>query len=86
MDDAYYKSKVLAERAAWDFVAERKSRNEICFELAVINPNVVFGPLLNKMSGASIGMFLEVFRGKTERIQNVSYPTCDVRYASFFFS
>jgi len=39
---AYIKSKTLAERAAWDFVANEASG----LELAVINPVGIFGPAL----------------------------------------
>ena len=38
----YAKSKTLAERAAWDFIARRAA----ALELAVVNPVVVFGPVL----------------------------------------
>lgn len=38
----YEKSKTLAERAAWDFVKERNEKKLPCFELAVINPGLVF--------------------------------------------
>lgn len=37
----YAKSKVVAERAAWEFVKERKQKNLPCFELAVINPGYI---------------------------------------------
>ncbi|KAI0641577.1 NAD-P-binding protein [Trametes meyenii] len=39
----YNASKVLAERAAWDFVEKHKS--EISFDLATIAPSWVFGPV-----------------------------------------
>jgi hypothetical protein len=39
---AYYKSKYLAEKAAWDFVNDRINSNLPCFELTVINPGLVF--------------------------------------------
>ncbi|MGH9591998.1 MAG: NAD-dependent epimerase/dehydratase family protein, partial [Bryobacteraceae bacterium] len=39
---AYVKSKTLAERAAWDFIATQGGN----LELAVINPVGVFGPVL----------------------------------------
>src|SRR5438270_6409410 len=39
---AYAKSKTLAERAAWDFVAQQGER----LELSVVNPVGVFGPVL----------------------------------------
>jgi len=47
----YEKSKTLAERAAWDFVASLPA--EQSFELVVINPGLVLGPVLEKDSGTS---------------------------------
>jgi dihydroflavonol-4-reductase len=46
----YYKSKTLAERAAWDFV----SREGGGLELAAINPGGIFGPLLGRQYSESI--------------------------------
>ena len=37
----YPKSKALAEKAAWDFLKEKETKNEKCFELSVINPGFV---------------------------------------------
>jgi dihydroflavonol-4-reductase len=37
----YTKSKIMAERAAWDFVKDRKEKNKKCPELTVINPGYV---------------------------------------------
>jgi dihydroflavonol-4-reductase len=45
----YAKSKTLAERAAWDFVAEEGK-----LELTTINPSVVFGPPLDAAKCTSI--------------------------------
>lgn len=36
----YYKSKTLAEKAAWDFIKSRQEENLPCFELSVINPGM----------------------------------------------
>ena len=44
----YPKSKTLAEKAGWDFVKERESQNQRCFQFSVINPSyvmVIFIPL-----------------------------------------
>ncbi|OSD02226.1 NAD-P-binding protein [Trametes coccinea BRFM310] len=41
----YEASKTLAERAAWDFM--KKHREEIHFDLCVVNPSLVFGPLVD---------------------------------------
>lgn len=55
--EPYSRSKCLAERAAWDFVkAIPDGKNK--FDLAVINPGLVLGPLLNKANSTS----LEVIR------------------------
>src|ERR1700754_3572494 len=40
---AYIKSKTLAERAAWDFIAREGDK----LELSVINPVGIFGPVLS---------------------------------------
>jgi nucleoside-diphosphate-sugar epimerase len=79
MKMAYGKSKVLAEKAAWNFVEERKANNEDCFELAVVHPTLVLGPLLGPSTGASATRFLSVLNNQIEKIPNVYYPTCDVR-------
>jgi nucleoside-diphosphate-sugar epimerase len=47
---AYAKSKALAERAAWDFIAKQGGT----LELSVINPVAVFGPVLGPDYSASI--------------------------------
>jgi nucleoside-diphosphate-sugar epimerase len=46
---AYVKSKTLAERAAWDFIAKEGG-----LELAVVNPVGVFGPVLGPDYSTSI--------------------------------
>ena len=56
---AYEKSKHLAEKAAWDFVAALP--NEEKFEIATINPGLITGPNLNKAkfsSGDLVGKFM----------------------------
>jgi nucleoside-diphosphate-sugar epimerase len=49
--EPYQKSKTLAERAAWDFVAALPEGKR--FELAVINPGFVAGPVLGQICGTS---------------------------------
>ncbi|KAK4337227.1 hypothetical protein RND71_043733 [Anisodus tanguticus] len=51
--EPYPRSKALAEKSAWDFVKEiPDGKNK--FELAVINPSLVLGPLLNKADPTSV--------------------------------
>ena len=61
---AYVKSKALAERAAWDFVA-REGGN---LELSVINPVAVFGPILGPDYSASILL--------VQRLMDRAMPGC----------
>lgn len=46
--DKYRTSKIFAERAAWEFV--EKNKGEIKFDLVVMNPPFVFGPVLHEVS------------------------------------
>ena len=41
-------SKTLAEKAAWDFVSTHK--NELKFDLVVLNPAIVLGPILHEVT------------------------------------
>ncbi|KAH8883425.1 NAD(P)-binding protein [Thozetella sp. PMI_491] len=45
---AYRASKTLAEKAAWDFVADKA--NNVKFDLATVNPPLVFGPVVHYLA------------------------------------
>ena len=70
--EAYPKSKVMAERAAWDFVKGAK------FELAVVNPGLVLGPALNNGEGVSNRTIRSLMTGEAN-IWPVQTPCIDVR-------
>ncbi|MEZ4317598.1 MAG: NAD-dependent epimerase/dehydratase family protein [Myxococcota bacterium] len=53
----YAKSKTLAERAAWDFVADGGP------ELAVVNPVGIFGPVLGGRPSTSIELVRRILKG-----------------------
>jgi nucleoside-diphosphate-sugar epimerase len=72
---AYLASKTLAERAAWDWVREN-GRPDM---LAVINPGVVLGPVLDDDLSSSVEMVRMYARGEAGGIPDVSYPISDVR-------
>lgn len=55
----YIKSKVLAERAAWDFMA----REGGALELTVINPVGIFGPVLGTDLSASVDLVRQLLEG-----------------------
>ncbi|WP_454197453.1 SDR family oxidoreductase [Nocardia sp. Marseille-Q1738] len=48
---AYQKSKTLAERAAWDLVGKLPAGD--AFELVVVNPGMVLGPVLSAVTSTS---------------------------------
>jgi dihydroflavonol-4-reductase len=56
---AYVKSKAIAERAAWDFMAAEGGT----LELAVVNPAGIFGPVLGKDYSSSIEVIARLLKG-----------------------
>ncbi|MGY4311469.1 SDR family oxidoreductase [Bradyrhizobium sp. JR3.5] len=72
---AYPKSKTLAERAAWDFVAREGSG----LELAVVNPTAVFGPALGADFSESIGIIKALLDGAMPAVPRIHFGLVDVR-------
>lgn len=72
----YQKSKTLAERAAWDFIAEEGSG----MELATINPTAVMGPALGPDTSHSLMMLKGMLEGQPgqPRIQSCFVDVRDV--------
>ncbi|GIY35260.1 cinnamoyl-CoA reductase 1 [Caerostris darwini] len=75
--DAYSKSKTLAERAAWDFVKELPEDKK--FELAVINPGLVLGPVLSGTSSTSVEIIKKLLERSVPMVPKVNFAVCDVR-------
>ncbi|WP_127503022.1 NAD-dependent epimerase/dehydratase family protein [Actinoplanes solisilvae] len=71
---AYIRSKVVAERAAWDYVAEHGG-----LELAVVNPVGIFGPLLGTKLSASTGLVKAFLDGSTPVVPRMYFGVVDVR-------
>jgi nucleoside-diphosphate-sugar epimerase len=77
-DDPYPRAKALAERAAWathaDLPTERRPA------LVVVNPTVVFGPVLAPAHGhGSARVVLELLRGRPWLCPRLHLPLVDVR-------
>ncbi len=72
---AYPKSKTLAERAAWDFVAREGNG----LELAVVNPTAVFGPALGPDFSESIGIIKALLDGAMPAVPRIHFGLVDVR-------
>lgn len=70
----YAKSKTLAERAAWDFVAREGER----LQLTTINPAFVLGRPLDNNFGTSLKVIQRLLRSKDPMLPNFGFPTVDV--------
>ncbi|KIO32641.1 hypothetical protein M407DRAFT_100661 [Tulasnella calospora MUT 4182] len=88
----YRASKVLAERAAWDFV--EKNRESVAFDLVTINPPMVWGPIIHEVASVdqlntSIANFHRHTSNKTnpplteEQRKESLGNWCDVRDVAF---
>ena len=71
----YAKSKTLAERAAWDFIA----REGGALELAVVNPVGVFGPVLGADYSTSILIVQRLMEGVLPGCPKLWFGGVDVR-------
>jgi nucleoside-diphosphate-sugar epimerase len=72
---AYVKSKTIAERAAWDFIAREGGG----LELAVVNPVAVFGPVLGPDYSTSVLLIQRLMSGKVPGSPRLSFGVVDVR-------
>lgn len=71
----YTKSKTLAERAAWDFIANEGGK----LELAVVNPVGVFGPVLGQDYATSILLVKRLMDGAMPGCPRLYFGVVDVR-------
>ncbi len=71
----YGKSKTLAERAAWKFLADEAPE----ISLTTINPVVVTGPPLDNNFGTSVSIVQRLLAAKDPMIPNFGFPIVDVR-------
>ena len=72
---AYERSKTLAERAAWDFMA----REGGALELVTVNPGAVLGPVFGKDFSASIEIVKKLMDGSLPGLPRFGFPLVDVR-------
>jgi len=72
---AYAKSKTLAERAAWDFIA----REGGALELSVVSPVGIFGPALGHDFSTSIEIVRRMLDGDMPGCPRISFGVVDVR-------
>jgi nucleoside-diphosphate-sugar epimerase len=73
--DAYRVSKILAERAAWDFM----NREGATTELTTILPGAVFGPILTTENLSSVQIIQGMLNGKPPALPRLGFWIVDVR-------
>lgn len=71
----YYYSKVMAERAAWDFVDNAKPG----FDLVALNPFLVIGPSMTAEINPSNQVFVDMLTGIYPAIMALDWGFVDVR-------
>ena len=74
---AYAKSKTLAEKAAWEFVENLEESKR--FDLTVINPVAVTGPMLTSDIGSSNDFLLKLISGSMPACPKIHMGYIDVR-------
>lgn len=72
---AYLKSKTLAEKAAWDFIANEGNG----LELSVINPMGIFGPSLGPDISSGFELLKQMLNGSMKLVPKISFGIVDVR-------
>ncbi len=72
---AYERSKTIAERAAWDWMA----REGDTLELVTICPGAVLGPVLGPDRSASIDIVARLLDGSLPGVARFGWPLVDVR-------
>jgi dihydroflavonol-4-reductase len=71
----YIRSKTIAERAAWDFMAKEGGG----LELAVVNPGAVLGPVMGRDFSPSIEIVKKLLRRELPACPRLGFPLVDVR-------
>lgn len=73
--DAYRVSKILAERAAWEFMEV----NGGATEFSTVLPGAVFGPILAAGNLGSVRIIRDLLRGKPAFVPRLGFWVVDVR-------
>lgn len=72
---AYIRSKAIAERAAWDFVAE----DDIGLQLTTLVPVGIFGPTLSPHLSTSVQFIQSMLTGAVKQVAPQYFGVVDVR-------
>ncbi len=70
----YFRSKTIAERAAWNFANEHPE-----LELTTVCPGAILGPVLEKDFGTSANIVIKTMDGSSPAIPRIGFDMVDVR-------
>jgi dihydroflavonol-4-reductase len=73
--NAYRRSKVVAERAAWDFMAAQAGPTT----LTTVLPSAIFGPVLTRENLGSVGFIKALLNGRPPGLPSLAFCVVDVR-------
>lgn len=73
--NAYVRSKAIAERAAWDFIAAHGGQTQ----LAVVNPAGIFGPAMGPDFSGSLQIIVRLLKGTMPGLPPIGFSVVDVR-------
>lgn len=71
----YYRSKTIAEKAAWDFITADRSK----LELVTVLPGAILGPVLEDDFGTSANIVLKMLDGSMPAVPAIGFDIVDVR-------
>jgi len=72
---AYSKSKLRAEKAAWDFWEKNKEK----IDIATVNPGFILGPVLTASNGSSEQLVRDFLSGAVPGVPKINLCVADVR-------
>ncbi|MBR10505.1 MAG: nucleoside-diphosphate sugar epimerase [Rickettsiales bacterium] len=71
----YFRSKTIAEKAAWDFIEQDNSG----LELVTVCPGAILGPVLEQDFGTSANIVIKALDGSSPALPNIGFDMVDVR-------
>lgn len=75
---AYFKSKTLAEKSAWEFIKNQSGDTKL--ELVVVNPGPIYGPTLTgNLATEAMDFFKKLITGKVPMLPRAYSVMSDVR-------
>jgi len=71
----YFRSKAMAEKAAWNFIKQDSSG----LELTTVCPGAILGPVLEKDFSASVNIVIKMLDGSSPALPKMGFDIVDVR-------